>query len=351
MNTMLATAASLRIRSVEPAARLLAAATILLSAAAMCATADDQANVFTNGIRLQDEIVVVNVRNVCGSCDPNRLRDDVTFENYAVTNDTGHRSWQPSSLANFLSFDPSVPTVIFVHGNQITSWDAKSEGVSVYRHMILHGADAPRIRFVIFSWPSAKVGGLLQDVRIKAARTGPAGCQLAWLVDQMPVETPISFVGFSFGARIITGGLHILAGGSLGGSCQLQERVHPERPQMSTILIASALHSYWLGDGQYHGLAMTQVSRMCLINNCEDRAMKYYDFIEPGRGGPQALGCCGPTRISRENAKKIFNRDVSCYVGSDHDLMRYVCAPGDSGLIWDYTIGSAPIIEKAAHTN
>ena len=33
---------------------------------------------------------------------------------------------------------------------------------------------------------------------------------------------------------------------------------------MSVILMASASHSYWLGDGQYHGLAMTQVSRMCL---------------------------------------------------------------------------------------
>ena len=78
-----------------------------------------------------------------------------------------------------------------------------------------------RIRFVIFSWPSSKVsGGLLNDVRVKAARTGPAGCQLAWLIDQMPAETPLSLVGFSFGARIITGGLHVLAGGSLGGSMQ-----------------------------------------------------------------------------------------------------------------------------------
>lgn len=350
-SSILRIAATLSMRRVGHTVRLLVAVAIVLSAGATYAIAEEHGNVFTNGIRQQDDIVVVNVRNVCGTCDTNRLREGITVENYAVTDDTGHRSWQQSDLSSFLSFDPSVPTVIFVHGNQITTWDAKCEGLAVYRRMILHGADAPRIRFVIFSWPSAKVGGLLQDVRIKAARTGPAGCQLAWLVDQMPVETPISFVGFSFGARIITGSLHILAGGSLGGSCHLEERVHPERPQMSVILMASALHSYWLGDGQYHGLAMTQVSRMCLINNCDDPAMKYYDFIEPGRGGPQALGCCGPTRISRENAKKIFNRDVSCYVGNEHDLMRYVCAPGNSGLIWDYTAGSAPVVETAAHTN
>jgi hypothetical protein len=205
----------------------------------------------------------------------------------------------------------------------------------------MHGCDAPPIRFVIFSWPSSKVSGLLHDIRVKAARTGPAGYQLAWVIDQLPEETPVSLVGFSFGARIITGGLHILAGGSLGGCCCLNEHVHPNRPPMSVILMASALHSYWLAPGQYHGLAMTQVSQMCLINNCEDNAMKYYDFIEPGLGGPQALGLCGPTCISHDYAQKIRNRDVSCSVGSEHLLMRYICAPGDSGLIWEYTAGSA----------
>ena len=87
---------------------------------------------------------------------------------------------------------------------------------------------------------------------------------------------------------------------------------------------------------------MTQVSRMCLINNCDDPAMKYYHLIEPGlfRRGPQALGLCGPTCISRENARKIWNRDVSCYV-DQHSLMPYVCAPGDAGLIWDYTVGTS----------
>ena len=49
---------------------------------------------------------------------------------------------------------------------------------------------------------------------------------------------------------------------------------------------------------------MTQVSRMMLINNCDDPAMKYYDYIEPGHGGPQALGLCGPTLYQpRERAQ------------------------------------------------
>ena len=188
--------------------------------------------------------MVVNTRNICGCCDPEAMRNGIKVENYAVCDEAGNRRWQPSDLESFLAFDPAVPTMIFVHGNQISPGDAKCEGLAVYRRVILHGCDAPRIRFVIFSWPSSKVsGGLLRDVRVKAARTGPAGCQLAWLLDQMPAETPVSLVGFSFGARIITGGLHVLAGGSLGGSMSLAEHVHPNRQPMSVVLMASALHS------------------------------------------------------------------------------------------------------------
>jgi hypothetical protein len=305
---------------------------------------DGGGTVFCNGIRLQDEIVLVSTRNIRGCCEPEAIRSGICVERYGVCDEIGNRRWQPSDLESFLTFDPTVPTVIFVHGNQISPWDAKYEGLNVYRRMMRCGGDAPPIRYVIFSWPSTKLNtSTLNDVRIKAMRTGPAGCQLAWLIDQMPAETPLSLAGFSFGPRIITGSLHILAGGSLGGSLHLTERVHPDRQPISVIMMASALHAHWLGDGQYHGLAMTQVSRMFLVNNCADLAMKYYDYIEPGFGGPQALGYCGPTCISAENASKIMMRDVSRSVGSEHDLMRYVCAPGVAGLLWDYTAGSAVI--------
>jgi hypothetical protein len=299
--------------------------------------ADSGSRALCNCVRLEDEIEVVNTRSICGGGNAELMRKGLKFETYAVRDEDGDRHWRPSDLDTFLSFDPSVATIIFIHGNQITPADAKSEGLMMYRRVISHGCDAPRIRFVIFSWPSAKVGGLLNDVREKAARTEPAGWHLAWLLDQMSPETQISLVGFSFGARIATGGLHLLAGGSLGGSLVLTERAHPHREPMNVVLIAAASHSYWLAEGQHHGLAMTQVNRMLLINNCEDRAMVYYDLLTPGRGGPQALGLCGPTRINHEYAEKISKRDVSRYVGSVHQFESYLCAPGDAGLIWDYS--------------
>ena len=101
---------------------------------------------FCNGIRQQDEIVLVNTRNICGCCERESLRKGIKVEKYAVCDEAGSRHWQPSDLDSFLAFDPTVPTVIFVHGNQISPWDAKCEGLAVYRCVILHGRDAPPIR-------------------------------------------------------------------------------------------------------------------------------------------------------------------------------------------------------------
>jgi hypothetical protein len=318
------------------AARANAADTVITADAAVA-----DVNVFCNGIRLGDEIVVVDTRMACGSCDPDSLRTSLRVENYEVCDEAGHRRWRTSDLESFLSFDSTVPTVFYVHGNQMTSGDAKSQGVALYRKLAHYSGGEGRVRFVIFSWPSAKVGRLLRDVRVKAQRTGPAGCQLAWLLDQMPAETPVSLIGFSFGARIITAGLHVLGGGSVCNGMGLDERVHPDRAPMNAVLIASAVHAHWLGKGQYHGLAMTKVNRMFLLNNCDDLALNYYHLSTSDRSRPQALGICGPTRIDSEYAAKIRKRDVSRYAGSRHDLFLYLCAPGAIGQVWDYAV-SAP---------
>lgn len=295
-------------------------------------------NLFCNGIRLGDEIAVADTRMVCGSCDPESLRTGIRFENYEVSDEVGHRRWRKSDLDNFLSFDPTVPTVFYVHGNQMTNGDAKSQGLALYRKLVHYGSAEQRIRFVIFSWPSAKVARLLKDVRVKAQRTGPVGCQLAWLLDQMPAETPVSLIGFSFGARVITAGLHVLGGGSVCNGMGLVERVHPDRPPANTVLIAAAVHSHWLAKGQYHGLAMSQVNQMFLLNNCNDLALRYYHLSATDHSRPRALGRSGPTRIDSEYAAKIRKRDVSHYAGSEHDLFRYLCAPGSLGQAWDYSV-------------
>ena len=59
---------------------------------ASATSSDGQGQVFCNGIRLQDEIALLNVRNVCGCCDPAVLRERIIVENYSLCNETGERS-------------------------------------------------------------------------------------------------------------------------------------------------------------------------------------------------------------------------------------------------------------------
>lgn len=304
-------------------------------------------NVFCNGVRLQDEIELVSTRSIGNCCDPALLRSGLRVENYAICNDAGARRWQQSDFESFLSFDPSVTTIFFVHGNQISPSDAKNEGLMFYRRLMHYGAASPRIRVVVFSWPSSKIGGLLRDVRVKAARTTPAGCQLAYVLDQMAPETPITLYGFSFGARIVTGGLHILGGGHLG-SCRLNERAHPDRQPVNIVLAAAASHAYWLGEGNYHGLALTQVNRAFFFNNCNDPAMRYYRFVTTN-GNPQAMGLRGPTCLNAAQRSQIRQRDVSRSVGSQHDLNAYLCVPGWSAQVWEYIGSTQPVAATSAN--
>jgi hypothetical protein len=336
-NHLFVTFASVSSRSSRRAAVALLGAVLVLAAwstpAALGGTVADEC-VLCNGIRQQDEIVLINTRPLGCTTNPERMAKGLRLATYAMYDDSGRRHWMAYDLKSFLKSDPSVSTVFFVHGNQISSGQDRQIGLDVYRRLVRRNCNAAPIRFVIFSWPAAKVPGLMKDVKVKAARTRPVGWELAWLIDQMPAETPIGLIGYSFGARIITGGLHVLAGGDLSGLA-LEERVHPYRAPVRTVLIASAVHANWLGPNQFHGLAMSQVDEMLLLNNRRDLAMRYY-HVSSYNGRPQALGLCGPTCISPEDAAKTHNRDLSRYDGPRHDLFRYLGAPGVVSQTWDY---------------
>jgi hypothetical protein len=290
-------------------------------------------SVSANGNRMQDEIVLVDVRGL-GSCRaPEMMAGRARIESYQLMDEGGRRQWQRSDVEALRAADPSIATLVFVHGNRVSPWDARREGLAVYRRIVRQSNSPTPIRFVIFSWPSSQIRGPLKDVREKAARTQPAGYQLAWLLDQMPAETPVSLVGFSFGARIVTGALHILGGGSLNGRT-LAERQHPDRAPVDAVLLVAALNADWLAPGHYHGQAMTQVDQMLLLNSRQDRAMQYYHFVTK-HGRPQALGFRGPTCIDAEGASKTTNRDLGRYVGSEHNLFCYLSAPGVTNELWE----------------
>ena len=128
------------------------------------------------GERLQDELWLVSARQCC-SVSPG-VAPELSTQRY--DRDSG---WQPADIREL--FQPTTPdqiVVIYIHGNRVPSEMAAPEGQLVYRLLTAGVDDATPIRFVIWSWPSARVHGQLRDVRTKADRTELTGYCLAWLL-------------------------------------------------------------------------------------------------------------------------------------------------------------------------
>jgi hypothetical protein len=234
-----------------------------------------------------------------------------------------NNEWQPSSLAAFLATDdPAITTIFWAHGNRSTRQQAVSEGMGTYRRIARCSTCDTPMRFVIFSWPADRTGSQLEDIRIKAQRTDPNGYYLAWLVDQVSSDVPVSLIGYSYGARIAAAALHLLGGGTI--NCwALTDRVHPNRPPLHVVLVAAAFDNHWLIPGHHYGNALSQVAHMTIIYNPCDRVLKRYRFVYCRRSKAQALGYTGFAGLgclSPIDRAKICQINSSPYMGKSHDV-------------------------------
>jgi hypothetical protein len=235
------------------------------------------------------------------------------------------RGWTRSSLQELLAPPPpQLLNVIYVHGNRISSEQAVDRARQLRRN--LSQGDSRPIRMVVWSWPSGRIFGLRKDVQIKARRTLSESYYLSWFLQRYATEGEVSLVGYSFGARIITGALHMLDGGVLAGR-QIADRM--TRRPVRVVLMAAAVHDHWLLPGRYHGKAATQIDAMLNLFNPCDPALKRYRFVDRC-GSPTALGFKGASgsQLLRQQGLELEQRNAACLVGRSHNVLRYLHAPG-----------------------
>jgi hypothetical protein len=270
--------------------------------------------------RLHDEVWVVSSRLL--GCPGEEVRAP-QLETWHL--DLKSHRWNASSLDAFLATDDvAVPTVIWVHGNWKDAGTAREEGLEVYQQLTVGAADHP-IRFVIFSWPSTRTHGLREDARRKYCRTNSDSYYLAWLVCQIHRGIPVDFVGFSFGAKVVTGALHVLGGGPLAGHALPKSMVEDRGPYQA-VPICAAVNNDALAIGGSNGQALPAVNRMLALNNGCDRALKHYPAVDPC-SRPQALGYTGAVGPLGENASKLRQVDLCCPVGKEHYWGAYFYNP------------------------
>lgn len=289
--------------------------------------------------RPQDQVWLVSNRGL--GCNVEQQVDKLRYWRY-----DREKCWVRSNLAELQDADDgNLNTTVFVHGNRIESCEAFTNGWSTYR-ALMRCADERPIRFIIWSWPSEPLRGLLNDARTKAWRTDPAAYYLAWFVDQLDPEARVGLWGHSYGARIVTGALHLLGGGQVGGH-RLLERAHASRRPMQAVLVAAALDNHWLLPGRAHGNALSQVDRMLLVNNSCDALLKRYHLV---RACQEALGYTGLHRLDSDARNKIQQIDACCEIGKRHQFAGYLCSAGLMSRMRSELL-SEPADVKAAPSN
>lgn len=240
-------------------------------------------------------------------------------------------NWKVSSIDEVLGADdPRIRTLVYVHENRVSERDLIRRLPTVLHQLSSFAPAGQRFRLIAVTWPSDRIGHRQRpDVRIKARRSEAHGFYLAWLLDQIRPDVPITLFGDSFGPRMISASLHCLAGGSIQGQ-RLAHRKYPVRRGVRAVLMSAALDAHWLSPGKRYGLALTQVERMLITVNPADPALRWYPRMDHLLAkGPQALGFVGiPCSLSQsQHAGKVMELNVSCLVGSTHSWQAYEGSP------------------------
>lgn len=261
-----------------------------------------------------DDVWLISTRHLgCPAWDKTDDNLDLHVEHYGGKG----VGWIEMSLNDFFaSADPAQRTMIYVPGNRVDWGDAIVRGNHV-RDAVLGCSQIEPIRFVIWSWPSDQIHGQLKDVRVKAARTNGEAHYLAWFLSRCETGMPISILGYSFGARVTTGALHVLGGGKLAG--QTLPHAQPRRTRVA--LLAAAVHNYWLQPGACHEYAQSQMDHLLIQYNSCDPVLKRYRIVEK-HGRPSALGYTG-MHVDESAETIIDQRDTCCIVGKSHAEARY----------------------------
>lgn len=248
----------------------------------------------------------------------------------------GNPHW--SDTGRFLgSLQPGVPVCIVVHGSFVYSGDLGTDTLRTYRWLRAAAPDRP-LQVVFFTWPSEGVlsimssAGLMSlvpqlDVAVLGRRSALNGLYLAQLLSRIPIDHPISLVGHSHGARVVSSALHLLGGGEVQGRTLSCASCSPHR--IRAVLIAAAIDHHWLNPGERYGRALCRTECLLNLRNGRDFPLVFYPLRKPL--GHRSLARTGFTGKDRARLgwlnERAFEWDVTPLIGTGHVWPNYVRQP------------------------
>ena len=239
---------------------------------------------------------------------------------------------ESSSLEALLAEDgPDWMTVCFIHGNLTSSEFVHQLANQLMCNLPKQLSSGTKLRLIVWSWPSDQnAGHVADDTRQAAARAASDSYYFSRFLTMLNPNQRLEIVGYSFGARITTGALHLLAGSPLGGrhlADQFATSTDLTHPRLRSVLLAAAIDSDWLIPGHWHGSAMGSVERLVSTVNPKDLILNLYPRLEK-RGANEAAGAVGlPLGAMGAEAAKVSLTNVRAELGRKHASKEYLSSP------------------------
>ena len=239
----------------------------------------------------QSEMFEISTRHL-----PDHFRS-IDFQNPNVEiNKWQGNGWLCSTVEDALPATPTnALTILYVHGNFMERNNAL-ERVRIIDGYFRQQTDQP-YRLLMLSWPSQRGSKPLRDVFDNAESAECQSLYVSWILRRLQHETQVSVLGFSFGARAVTGGLHLNAGGSLPGFCPIPTMDEGILPHYRLGLVAPAIDRGWISPNERHGLALTHVDSLINLYNSKDPVLRRFRFLDR-IGRPIAAGFAGFTGLN-----------------------------------------------------
>lgn len=236
------------------------------------------------------------------------------------------------------SLTPGVPICVMVHGSFVDTPSTWKESVPTWRWIRSASRGAP-VQMIYFTWPSerAYLPTVALDVHLLGRRAERNGYYLAEFLQHLPAESPVCFLGHSHGTRVISSGLHLLAGGTIQRTCHPWARVNGRR--LRAVYAASAIDHDWLLPGQRYDRALQSAECILNLQNYSDPALLYYPLRIPLLSA-RALGRVGLTPLDRERLGprqgQVVDWEVTRAIGPNHLWPHYFTKPNIAMAMRNY---------------
>lgn len=234
----------------------------------------------------------------------------------------------------YASLQPGVPVCFMAHGSFV-EWDSMMQDCAQTYRWLRQAAPHQPLHIVFFTWPSDDSVRLIRtlDVNKLGRRAELNGLYLAQLIAAVPAGHPISLIGHSHGARMVSATAHAMAGGEIDGRCFANG---PDfRHRVRIVLAAAAIDHDWFNPGGHLDRTLCRAEAVLNLRNRHDFPLLFY----PTRRlfSSRALAITGVTHSDRRHLGvhncRIDDCDVTQLVELGHVWAHYYCQPDIAAAI------------------